>query len=82
MAWHYDHKQLKIVRLRLGVSDGTFTEVLNEADLPDAAELVMSMTTGREQRSATPSAQGNPLMGPQRGGPPGGPRGGGGRGGG
>jgi HlyD family secretion protein len=82
VAWHYDDKQLKIVRLRLGVSDGTLTEVLNEEDLPDGAALVVSMTTtGREQRPATASTQGNPLMGPQRGGP-GGFGGGGGRGGG
>jgi len=81
-AWHYDTKQLKMVRLRLGVSDGTFAEVLNEDDLPGGAELVVSMTTGRESRTAAPSAQTNPLMGPQRGGPPGGPGGfGGGAGG-
>ena len=83
-AWQYENKQLKALRLRLGVSDGTFTEVLNEQDVPPGAEVVVTMTTGLEQRT-TPGQgnQGNPLMGPQRGGPGrGGPGGGGGGGGG
>ena len=82
-AWQYENKQLKPLRLRLGVTDGTFSEVLNEADVPPNAEVVTSMTTGLEQRTTTPQGQqGNPLMGPQRGGPGGGggrgPGGGGG----
>ena len=82
-AWQYENKQLKALRLRLGVSDGSFSEVLNETELPANAEVVTSMTTGLEQRP-TPGQQqqGNPLMGPQRGGPGGGGNrgGGGGRG--
>jgi hypothetical protein len=82
-AWQYENKQLKPLRLRLGVSDGSFSEVLNESDIPPNAEVVTSMTTGLEQRTTTPGQQqGNPLMGPQRGGPGGGggrgPGGGGG----
>ena len=30
MAWLFVNKQLKMVRLRLGITDGTFTEVINE----------------------------------------------------
>lgn len=76
-AWQYENKQLKAIRLRLGVSDGTFTEVLNEDDVPPDAQVVTNMTTGLEQRTTTPNQQNNPLMGPQRGGR-GGPGGGGG----
>jgi HlyD family secretion protein len=83
MAWLYVNKQLKPVRLRLGISDGTFTEVINDEELQPNTEVVTMMTTGLEQRTV-PGQGGNqnPLMGPQRGGPgrPGG--GGGGAGGG
>ena len=79
MVWQYDgNKQLKAVRLRLGSTDGTFTEVLNGADVPAEAQIVTAMKTGLEPaaKAATGTPSGNPLMG---GGPPGG-RGGGGRG--
>jgi hypothetical protein len=77
MAWLYVGKQLKLVRLRLGISDGTFTEVINESELQPGTEVVVNMTTGLEPRT-TPGQGGNqnPLMGPQRGR---GPGGGGGR---
>lgn len=81
-AWLYVNNQLKMVRLRLGITDGTYTEVLNEEELRPTMEVVTMMTTGLESR-ATPGQGGgqNPLMGPQRGGPGGrGPGGGGGRG--
>jgi hypothetical protein len=83
-AWQLENKQLKVLRLRLGVSDGSFTEIVNENEVPANAEVVTSMTTGLEQRTTSPNQQNNPLMGPQRGGPggrgPGGGGGGGGRG--
>jgi hypothetical protein len=76
-AWLYVDHQLKLVNLRLGISDGTFTEVLS-AELPETAELVTGITGLSPTRNVpTPGASGNPLM-PGRG--PGGP-GGGGRGG-
>jgi HlyD family secretion protein len=83
-AWLYVNNQLKMVRLRLGITDGTYTEIINEEELQPNMEVVTMMTTGLEQRT-TPGQGGgqNPLMGPQRGGP-GGNRnqgGGGGRGG-
>ena len=68
-AWQYENKQLKAIRLRLGVSDGTFTEVLNESDVPANVEVVTSMTTGLEQRNTNQNQGNNPLMGPQRGSP-------------
>jgi HlyD family secretion protein len=85
--WQYENRQLKMIRLRLGVTDQTFTEVLNESDVPANAEVVINMTTGLEPRTQPgQNQQNNPLMGPQRGGPggrgggPGGGGGGGGRG--
>ena len=82
MVWQFDAaKQLKPLRLRLGATDGTYSEVLNETDLPADAQVVTTMKTGLEPASAStarPTTSGNPLMG---GGPPGGRGGpGGGRG--
>jgi hypothetical protein len=81
MAWLFQNNQLKPLRLRLGVSDSTYTEVINDAEVPPNTEVVVNMTTGLEQRvqPGQQNQQGNPLMGPQRGGPG---RGGGGGGGG
>ena len=82
-AWLYENKQLKSVTLRLGVSDGTFSELL-DGDLKEGQEVVVNMITGLEPvvRPGQQPATGNPLMGPQRGGPGGGGQrgGGGGRG--
>jgi HlyD family secretion protein len=67
-AWLYVDKQLKPIRLRLGITDGTNTELLS-GDLQPGAELATSViTTGGRQ--TTGAGSGNPLM-PQRGGPPG-----------
>ena len=79
MAWLYVNNQLKPIRLRLGITDGTYTEVINEEELQPNMEVVTTMTTGLEQRTVPGQGGGqNPLMGPQRGRPPQG--GGGGRG--
>ena len=81
-AWLYVDNKLKPVNLRLGVSDGTFTEIL-EGDLQQGQEVVTGMVTGLEPRTGTtpgPANANNPLMGPQRGGPGGRGPGGGGRG--
>lgn len=80
MAWLWMNKQLKPVRLRLGVSDGTYTEVINEEELQPGMEVVLNVTTGLEpQARPGQGGTGNPLMGPQRGFPGGGrgPSGGG-----
>jgi HlyD family secretion protein len=79
-AWIYENKQLRSVPVRLGVSDGTYQELI-EGDLKEGQEVVVNMVTGLEPvvRPGQQQGTGNPLMGPQRGGPGGG-RGGGGRG--
>jgi hypothetical protein len=69
-------RQLKPVTLRLGITDGTYTELLSE-ELQENMEIVTGVTGLTPTRNMpTPGAGGNPLM-PGRGGP----GGGGGRGG-
>ena len=72
-AWLFVNKQLKPVELRLGVTDGTYTEVLNPpAELQPETEVVTSIVTpdmanrpaGSQQQNNNAN---NPLM-PQRGG--------------
>jgi HlyD family secretion protein len=81
-VWMFEAKQLKSTPVRLGVSDGTFSELL-EGDLKEGQEVVVNMVTGLEPVNRPgQTGSGNPLMGPQRGGPGGGGNrgGGGGRG--
>jgi HlyD family secretion protein len=80
-AWLWENKQLKQVRLRLGVSDTTFTEIMEATpEVHEGNEVVTNIIL--EQATTTPGGANanNPLMGPQRGrgGPGGGPGGGGG----
>ena len=71
-VWLYINKQLKPVNLRLGISDGTWTEVLDGNELQPGTDVVTNVTTGLETQqrpgNQNPGAS-NPLMGPQRGGP-------------
>jgi HlyD family secretion protein len=81
-AWLYINKQLKPVTLRLGISDGTWTEVLDPYELQQGTEVVTAVVTGLESQQPAQQRPGgnqtnNPLMGPQRG--PGGFGGGRGR---
>ena len=79
-AWLFVDKQLKLVNLRLGISDGTNTEVLSENALAEGQDVVINVITPEMLKNPGASNANNPLM-PQRGrGGPGGP--GGGRGGG
>jgi HlyD family secretion protein len=79
-AWLFVDKQLKLVNLRLGISDGTNTEVLSENALAEGQDVVINVITPEMMKNPGSSNANNPLM-PQRGrGGPGGP--GGGRGGG
>jgi hypothetical protein len=82
-VWLHVDKQLKPVRVRTGLSDGTYSELIS-GELTENQEVVVNMATGLEPRPTTGQGQqtGNPLMGPQRGGPGGGGpgRGGAGRG--
>ena len=66
-AWVFENNQLKLVRLRLGTTDGSFSEVLNPDDIKPGTNVVMSMTTGLEARNATQTRQSSPLMGSQPG---------------
>jgi hypothetical protein len=78
-AWLYVDKQLKLVNLRLGISDGTNTEVLSDTALVDGQDVVVNVITPEMMKNPTgQNNANNPLM-PQRGrGGPGGPGGGGG----
>ena len=70
--WLASQKQLKAVRLRLGITDGQYFELL-EGDLQPGAELVIAVTLGNEGANRTgASPTGNPLMQQQRGGMQGG----------
>jgi HlyD family secretion protein len=76
-AWLYVNKTLKPVNMRLGITDGTNTELLS-GELQPGAELVTGVVLGNAR--ATTAGTGNPLM-PGRGGQGGfGGPGGGGRG--
>ena len=70
-TWLHVDNQLKPVMLRLGISDGTYTEVISE-DLPETSEVVTGVT-GLASTRGTPTqgGTGNPLM-PGRGGQGGG----------
>ena len=80
-AWLYIDKKLKPINLRLGISDGTFTEILS-GEVQQGQEVVTAMVTGLEPKTGAPNQNNanNPLMGPQRGGRGPGGGGGGGRG--
>jgi multidrug efflux pump subunit AcrA (membrane-fusion protein) len=70
-AWLYINKQLKPVSLRLGISDGTNTEVLDGNELQVGTEVVTNIvlpTATNAPAGATGGPGQNPLMGPQRGG--------------
>ena len=75
-AWLFMDRQLKPVNLRLGISDGTTTELLSE-ELQENMEVVTGVT-GLASTRGTPQGggAGNPLM-PGRGGPGRGPGAGG-----
>ena len=85
-VWLYINKQLKSVPVRYGITDGTWTELIETsetAQLQPNTEVVTNVVTGLEPRPGTQGQGGSPLM-PQRGQPgrggPGGGGGGGGRG--
>ena len=70
VVWQYDAtRQLKLVRLRLGATDGTFTEILNDADIQADAAVVTAMKTGLEPSATAAAPSSSPLLGGQRGAP-------------
>ncbi len=69
-AWLFVDHQLKPVNLRLGITDGTNTELLS-TELQPGMEVVTGVTgLGSTRSTNAGGANGNPLM-PGRGGPPG-----------
>jgi HlyD family secretion protein len=78
-VWLYISKQLKAVSLRTGISDGTFTEVLDGNELQVGTDVVTNVVTPEmASRPTTQTNQANNPLIPQRG-RPGGPGGGRGR---
>jgi HlyD family secretion protein len=76
-AWLFMNHQLKPVNMRLGISDGTHTEILS-SELQENMEVVTSATgTGTSTRTLPQGGTGNPLLPGGRG--PGGFQGGRGR---
>lgn len=81
--WLYANKQIKSINVRTGISDGTWTEILeggDAAELQAGTEVVTNIVTGLEpqQRPGQQNPGASPLM-PQRGNQRGGPGGGRGR---
>jgi len=76
-AWLFMNHELKPVNLRLGISDGTNTEVLS-SELQQGMEVVTGFTGLGSNRTLPTAGQGNPLIPGGRG--PGGGFGGPGRG--
>jgi HlyD family secretion protein len=74
-VWVWGNGELKAINVRLGISDGTHTELIEGSGLQQGTEIVSNVTTGLEpaQRpgQAGAGAGQNPLM-PQRGMPGGG----------
>ncbi len=66
-VWLYVDKQLKPVKVRLGISDGTNTEVVS-GGLNEGMQVVTSAFAGGAATAATGQRSGSPLMGPM--GPP------------
>jgi hypothetical protein len=78
-VWVFVDHQLKPMRVRLGITDGQVTELLQGDGIEEGTELVTNVTTGNE--TTRPAATGFPFMGqPGRFGGPGGFPGGGGGG--
>jgi hypothetical protein len=67
-AWVYVDKKLKRVALRLGITDNTYTEVIDGGgEIKEGTEVVTSVVLETQPATTTPGGAGNnPLM-PQRG---------------
>lgn len=72
--WVWGNNELKPINVRLGISDGTYTELIEGSGLQQGTEVVSNITTGLEPAQRPGQGGGatsNPMM-PQRGGPGGG----------
>ena len=70
-VWIFVDHQLKPVNVRVGITDGTYSELLS-GELKDGAEVVTNITGLGSARTTAAAGTGNPLMPQQRGGGPGG----------
>jgi HlyD family secretion protein len=70
-VWIFVDHQLKPVNVRVGITDGTYSELLS-GELKDGAEVVTNITGLGGARTTAAAGAGNPLMPQQRGGGPGG----------
>lgn len=61
-VWIRENGQLWPLRVRLGITDGQATELL-EGELKEGSELVTNVSTGAETVRATPTGIGFPMMG-------------------
>jgi hypothetical protein len=74
-TWVFMDHQLKAVNMRLGITDGTNTELLS-SELQQGQEVVTGVTgVGSTRTIGGNTGTGNPLMPQRGGGPPGGGRG-------
>ncbi len=69
-VWVYVDHQLKPVSVRVGITDGTFSELLS-GEMKEGAEVVTNVTGLGGARTTAAATGGNPLMPQQRGGGPG-----------
>jgi len=67
-VWTFADKQLKPMDVRLGITDGTFTELLEGESLNVDTQVVTGMTGLVTRAQATPAAAGNPFQQGGRGG--------------
>jgi HlyD family secretion protein len=67
-VWIFTDKQLKPVDVRLGITDGTFTELLDNESLNVDTQVVTGMTGLVTRGQAAPAAAGNPFQQGGRGG--------------
>jgi HlyD family secretion protein len=67
-VWLPNEKKLKLVQLRLGITDGQYTELL-DGPVEVGTDLVTAVTLGNESSNRNPSQSSNPLLQQQRGGP-------------
>jgi HlyD family secretion protein len=67
-VWVPSEKKLKLVQVRLGITDQQYTELLS-GELQPGMDLVTSVMLGNESANRNPSQSANPLLQQQRGGP-------------
>jgi len=67
-VWQFMDRQLKPVDVRLGITDGTFTELVDGQSLDADAQVVTGMTGLTARTPTAPAGEGNPFQQGGRGG--------------